>query len=384
MKPKLIRTSTVSISLDKLLEGQLSFLNKHFDVKGVASGGALLAKVAKREGVEVITVDMQRKISPIKDVCSLFKLILLFQKEKPLIVHSITPKAGLLSMMAAFIARVPIRMHTYTGLIFPSKTGVLQKILIMMDKILCACATNVYPEGEGVKRDLLQYGITKKPLKVLANGNVNGINLEYFNKEKLKDSALDALKIRLGIADKNLVFVFVGRLVGDKGINELVAAFKKLQSNNKFDAQHPKLLLVGSFEQELDPLRIETILEIENNELIISVGYQDDVRPYLAISDVFVLPSYREGFPNVVLQAGAMGLPCIVTDINGSNEIIQQSVNGQIIPKKSVIDLFNAMELYLNNINLLNQHQSKARELIKEKYECQVVWDALLEEYKQL
>lgn len=248
-----------------------------------------------------------------------------------------TPKAGLLSMLAAKMARVPIRLHTFTGLIFPTRTGLMQKLLIRMDQLLCWAATNIYPEGNGVKQDLIDYKITSKPLKVIANGNVNGIDLNHFDSTVITDEKKRVLRESLNIGEDDFVFIFVGRMVGDKGINELVSAFTQME------CQKSKLLLVGSYESELDPLLPEALREIDNNPNIIATGFQSDVRPYFAISDALAFPSYREGFPNVVMQAGAMGLPSIVTDINGCNEIIEEGTNGIIIPPKDVIALKNAM-----------------------------------------
>ena len=174
LKIKIIRTSTVAISLDFLLKGQLGFLSKEYEVVAVSGKDQHLEKVAYREGVRTEPVIMQRSISPIKDLVSLWKLFWLLKKEKPQIVHSITPKAGLLSMIAAKLAGVPVRIHTFTGLIFPTRTGLLQKLLINMDKLLCYCATNIYPEGKGVRSDLIQYKITSKPLKVQSVHPVQG------------------------------------------------------------------------------------------------------------------------------------------------------------------------------------------------------------------
>ena len=174
----------------------------------------------------------------------------------------------------------------------------------------------------------------------------------------------------------------MGRLVGDKGINELVTAFNTL--NSEFRIQNSKLLLVGPLEAELDPLKPETLQAIESNPNIISVGYQADVRPYFAAADALVFPSYREGFPNVVMQAGAMGLPSIVTDINGCNEIIIHRVNGLIIPPKNSEALAKAMRLLMEDINLYQQLQGNARAQITNRFEQQQVWDALFEEYQSL
>src|SRR5690606_18749840 len=208
------------------------------------------------------------------------------------------------------------------------------------------------------------YKITSKPLKILANGNVNGIDLEYFSKKNISIDQQNQLKYKLGISDFDFVFVFVGRLVGDKGINELVAAFSKLSVSSS-GVDNPKLLLVGPFETELDPLLPETLNAIETNANIISVGFQKDVRPYFAISDCLTFPSYREGFPNVVMQAGAMGLPSIVSNINGCNEIIIEGENGTIIPVKNVEAIQIAMQKMSEDIEYYSKLKENARPMIQ-------------------
>lgn len=375
---KIIRTSTVPISLNILLKGQLKFLSQFFTVIGVSGDGEDLEEVKNREGIKTYPVEMERGISPVKDLVSLYKLYLLFKAEKPQIVHSITPKAGLLTMLAGKMAGVPIRMHTFTGLIFPTRKGFVQKLLIKMDQLLCWSATNIYPEGKGVKDDLIKYKITSKPLKVLANGNVNGIDLDYFSIQKIDSTEQNILKNELNIHNDDFVFIFVGRLVGDKGINELIKAFAGINKSNV------KLLLVGPLESELDPLLPDTLMEITNNENIISVGFQKDVRPYFTLADAFVFPSYREGFPNVVMQAGAMELPSIVSDINGCNEIIIEGVNGTIIPVKNSDETLKAMLKILSDKNYCNVLKSNARPMIQSRYEQSVVWNALLNEYQML
>jgi glycosyltransferase involved in cell wall biosynthesis len=377
---KIIRLATVPISLNILIKGQLSFLNKYFDIIAVASGGPELEEVELREGVKTYSVNMERKISLVKDLISLFKLYYLFKKEKPSVVHSMTPKAGLLTMVAAKFAAVPIRMHTFTGLIFPSKSGIIQYILIIMDKILCACATNIYPEGNGVLNDLKKYKITSKPLKVIANGNVNGIDLNYFSIEQVDIKLQIELRKEFEITDDNFVFVFIGRLVGDKGINELVEAFKKMDNGY----HNIKLILVGTFEQNIDPLSDKTMQEIESNKNIIAPGFKKDVRPYLAISNALVFPSYREGFPNVVMQAGAMGLPSIVSDINGSNEIVIDNINGIIVPVKNIEAIEQSMKKFIESREFYQLLKNNSRKMISDRYEQGFVWESLLDEYENL
>lgn len=378
MKVKVIRTSTIPISLNKLLKGQLKFLSKEFEVIGLSSSGTDLDEVKNRERVKTIAVEMQRGMSPFKDIVSLVKLYLVFKKEKPQIVHSITPKAGLLCMLAAKFAGVPIRMHMFTGLLFPTMKGFSQKFFIKMDQLLCWAATNIYPEGNGVKQDLINYNITSKPLKVLANGNVNGIDLDFFSPKQISKDQKYQLRNELNFGPQDFVFVFVGRLVGDKGINELVDAFKS------FDNSNVKLLLVGPLELKQDPIKEATIKEITNNKNIISVGSKSDVRPYLAISDVLVFPSYREGFPNVVLQAGAMELPCIVTNISGCNEIIEEGKNGIIIPPKNKLAIANAMNFVIENKDKKEFFRKNARSMIESRYNQKLVWNAILKEYNSL
>lgn len=375
---KLVRISTVPMSLNVLLKGQLKFLNSYFRVIAISGSGKDLDEIRSREKVNVYAIAMEREISPIRDFVSLVRLYLYFKCEKPRIIHSITPKAGLLAMLAGKLARVPIRIHTFTGLIFPSKRGLMQRLLIAMDRLLCWSATHIYPEGEGVKKDLISYQITDKPLRVLANGNVNGIDTLHFAPAQVQEDQKMQLRQELGILPDDFIFVFVGRLVGDKGINELVSAF------SKSDIPKAKLLLVGGEERELDPLKAETITEMERNPNIISVGFQKDVRPYLAISHCLTFPSYREGFPNVVMQAGAMALPSIVSDINGCNEIVIEGENGLIVPAKNQGELKKAMCRIWEDTTLYQRLRENSRRLITSRYEQSVVWDALLEEYHSI
>lgn len=375
---KVIRTTTISFSLDVLLKGQLKFLNRYYETIAVSGQDNFLDIVREREQVRTISVEMERGISPVKDLKSLVHLYKVLKEEKPQIVHSLTPKAGLLTMLAGKLARVPIRIHTFTGLVFPTKTGFIKKLLIQMDKVLCWAATDIIPEGNGVKQDLIKYKITKKPLNVLANGNVNGIDITYFDPSQYSLRNKEVLRHELNIKKSDFVFVLVARLVSDKGINELVDAFKSIEH------KECKLLLVGPVETEQDPLLPKTLEEINTNTNIISVGFQSDVRPYLAISNALTFPSYREGFPNVVLQAGAMGLPAIVTNINGCNEIIKENINGVIIPVKDVVALKNAMLRFLEDKNLVNKLRLNARQTVVDQYENSTVWNALRNKYELL
>ena len=374
-KRKIIRATTIPLSLDIFCKDMLKELSSQYDILAVSSPGEELDRVAAREGVAIAKVAMQRHIAPFHDFISLLKLIRLFYREKPWIVHSMTPKAGLLCMIAAKLCRVPHRIHTFTGLIWPTASGLKRKILIATDKLLCSCATIIIPEGYGVKQDLLSARITSKPLNVLANGNVRGIDLNHY---RLSDEVVQQAK---GLRkDNTITYIFIGRLVADKGITELVNAFVKL--NQLHD--NTRLLLVGPKEQERSPLPSHILQTIESHKSIEAVGMQHDIRPWLAAADVFVFPSYREGFPNVVIEAGAMGLPSIVTDINGSNEIIIEGKNGLIIPSHDSDSLFNSMLRLYSDSSLRQSLSRNARNLIADRFDCHLVRKALYDLYSSL
>lgn len=378
---KLFRITTVPISLDKLIDGQMSFMREYYEVVAISSDEEKLQKVGKKDGVRTYCVEMTRKITPLQDMKSVWQLYRFFKTEKPYIVHTHTPKAGTAGMIAAWLARVPHRLHTVAGLPLLETTGSKRKLLDLVEKMTYRFANHIYPNSFGLRDIIVEQKLCpSRKLKVIGNGSSNGIDITYFDPSLFTSVQKSDFRKELGIKDTDFVFVFVGRLVGDKGINELVQAFNAISRDNT----KAKLLLVGPLESDLDALLEETLRVIDTNSSIISIGFQKDVRPYLFLSDALVFPSYREGFPNVVMQAGAMGLPSIVTDINGCNEIIQEGVNGTIIPAKNREKLEESMRLLLSNHELVASLASNARELIASRYQREVVWQAILDEYKQV
>ena len=383
---KLIRITTVPLSLKVLLKGQLRFMASNgFDVKGVSSEGEELREVHENEGIAVEAITMSRKITPFQDLKSLWEMWNFLRKEKPQIVHTHTPKAGIIGMLAARLAGVPHRLHTVAGLPLMEATGTKRKILNFVEKLTYSSATRVYPNSKGLYDFILQNNFTQSnKLKIIANGSSNGINTTFFSLAQVSEIERVTLREKLNIQPDDFVFVFVGRIVSDKGINELIKAFSELQTAENNELTGIKLLLVGGLESDLDPLNPETLAEINQNKDIISAGFQQDVRPFFAISDALAFPSYREGFPNVVMQAGAMGLPSIVSDINGCNEIIVEGENGLIIPSKNVEKLKEKMLTLAGDKNLYIKLKENSRRMIENRYEQSVVWNALLEEYEGL
>jgi len=409
---KIIRACTVSQSVG-FVAGMLPDLMKKYEVVLLSSPGPEMDEAREKYGVRTIEVPMERHISLMRDMVSLWRIIKVFWKERPDMVHSMTPKAGLLCMVAGWLTRVPVRVHTFTGLVFPTATGLQRRILMATDALTCFCATHVIPEGEGVKNDLLNNGITKKPLKVLGYGNVMGIDMKRFdpkrfndnvnvNDNKLSENGCEkCVPVSVNVnVKKKFTFLFVGRIVRDKGMNELMAAFDML--SKKYP--QARLVLVGPYEDSLDPVSDETRRIIKDNQAIEAVGTKrgDDLLAYYAAADCFVFPSYREGFPNTVIEAGAMGLPCIVTDINGSREIIVNgngngnvngngngsgSVvvkdNGLIIPSKDVEALYEAMEMMMTDEEMRQGMVSCARKMIADRFEQSFVRKCLYEFYNE-
>ncbi|MBI6117332.1 glycosyltransferase family 4 protein [Salegentibacter maritimus] len=381
MPKKLIRITTIPLSLEKLLEGQLTYMNQHYKVTAVAAEKERLEKYGENNSVHTFWVEMTRAITPVQDIKAVWKLYHYFKREKPEIVHTHTPKAGIVGMLAAKMAGVPLRLHTVAGLPLMETTGSKRKILNLVEKFTYSLATKVYPNSRGLREIILMEGFAKEnKLKVLGKGSSNGIDTHYFDPNQFDETQKRNKRLSLGIPQEDFVFIFIGRLVSEKGINELVTAFTNLQKQK----QNSTLLLVGPFEKELDPLKEDTFKTIQQHEKIMTTGYQEDVRPYFAIANALAFPSYREGFPNVVMQAGAMNLPAIVSDINGCNEIIVEGINGVIIPVKDNSALLRAMQLLVENDNYTERLASNARIEICKYYERKEFWQILLKEYKRL
>ena len=406
-KKKIIRACTVSQSIG-FVKGMLPDLMKKYEVVILSSPGPEMDAVREQYGVKTIALPMERHISVRHDIVSLWKMVKVMLREKPDMVHSMTPKAGLLCMMAGWLTRVPLRVHTFTGLVFPTATGLKRRILMLTDGITCFCATHVIPEGEGVKADLLNNGITKKPLKVLGYGNVKGIDMQRFSRRP----EVMAISRQIPTSGATFTFLFVGRIVRDKGINELAKAFQQLSK------KHPeaRLLLVGNYEETLDPVSDETRQIIEDMPNLEWLGPKrgDELIAYYAASDCFVFPSYREGFPNTVIEAGAMGLPRIVTDINGSREIVCRAAvdadlksasresrisdtlrpgqdgkmsiltNGIMVPSKDVETLQEAMERMLTDKAMHQEMARNARPMIEQRFEQGFVRSCLYDFYKTI
>lgn len=334
MKPKLLIATTVPETLATILQGQPKKLSEHFDTAVVSSAGGHRLDV---EASERFTVNMHRGISPLADLKSIISMMRVIRLFKPDIIHSYTPKAGLVCMVAGFLCGVRTRVHTFTGLIFPTTLNRFKRfVLKQVDALICGCATTVVAEGVGIRNDLVRFNVTRKPVQIIGHGNIAGLDSAYFDPNlTVVQEAADALSAALNLPTNAFVYLYIGRLNRDKGLKELAEAFVGLD-------QRTVLWLVGSLDQTAPP-DAATLQLLNNHPRIEHMGFLQDVRGVLARCDVLVLPSYREGFPNVLLQAGAMQKPVLATDVNGSNEIVLPGETGWLVPAKDAATLKQSM-----------------------------------------
>ena len=376
MKKKFLIVTTVPLSLG-FFRGQIQVLKKEFDIELVSSPGKQLKEICNEENVFGHAITMKREISVFNDIRSLFQLLFLFKKIKPTVIHGSTPKAGLLSMFAGWLMNVPHRIYYIHGLRYQGDKGFKRKLLIKMEKMSCYFATDIVAVSRGVKKLLKEEGITDKQVSVIWNGSINGVDINYFSNN---NNDILNLKKNYKIDKDNFVFGFIGRMVGDKGLNELIKAFVKVNSKNPAT----KLVLVGDFENLLDPVKRSTKNEILSNKHIIFAGFQSDVRPFLKMMDVFVFPSYREGFGVALMEAAAMGVLSISSNIIGCNEIIINKYNGLLIPPKSTTNLISAMETLVENPKLIKQMSNVTRQYVIDKFEQNNLWLKTLAFYSDI
>lgn len=362
-------------SLDSLIEGQPSFLREYFDVTIVSSPSKSLVNTAKREGVEWRDIKLTRTVSPFRDLVSFWSMLRMLKANPPDIVQSYTPKAGLITMGAARLAGIPIRIHGVVGMPLMESRGLRRKLLKFAERLTYVNATFLTTNSFGL-RDFIHENLTTRKIEVIGKGSINGVNVKSYDRE-LSESDI---RSTLGVSVESTVFVYVGRLVRDKGIVELINAFVELDETNS----NSHLVLVGEEEEFLSPLPERTRELISLSPKIHKAGWQSDVRPFLRAADIFVLPSYREGLPNSVLEAGAMSLPSIVTDINGCNEIIDHRLNGLIIPVKDRIALRNAMIFLQDNPEEAKNMGLRARIRVLDNFEQETFWIQLAKFYLSL
>lgn len=378
MRKKIIILVTVPLSLETWFKGQPKYLSQFYDIEIITSDAKSLAAIQAYENVTITLVDFTRAINPLKDLKILLTLWQHFRRTKPDMVYSITPKAGLLGMIASWLASVPVRLHLVVGLAYFGSVGKRRFLLKTIEKITYFFATNLYANSLNLPAIITQE-LTSKKVKTIGYGSVNGVDTTFFQDTMTIDDK-SALRQSLDVPDESFLLLYTGRIVTDKGVNELVSAYDILSKN------HPNLhlLLVGDYENALDPIQADTQGLIYSHSRIHVVAFQSDIRPYFCISDALILPSYREGLPNVLIEGGSCGLPLIATNINGCNEVIIQGENGLLVSAKDVNALVCAIQTLLEDATVYGQLKNNARKSIVRRYDQHYYWEKLHRELELL
>jgi glycosyltransferase involved in cell wall biosynthesis len=364
------------------LTGQVGYMKaRGFDVRAVSSPGEELGEFAARERVRADAVPMSRAISPLADLVALYRLVVKLRQWRPHVVHSHTPKGGLLGMMAAWITRVPVRVYHVRGLPFTTAAGARRTLLRWTEKVSCRLAHRVISVSHSVRELAVAEGLCPpQKVVVLAGGSGNGVDAAgRFNPRNLEPGTREVTRARYEIPADARVIGFVGRLVRDKGVVELSAAWRVLRE----EVPDLHLLLVGPVEPR-DPVPPEVLSELKSDGRAHLTGKDWNTPPLYAAMDVVVLPSYREGFPGVPLEAAAMGLPVVTTTAPGCVDAVRDGVTGILVGPGDVHSLTDALRLYLRDPELRRRHGAAGRDRVLSEFRQEVIWEALFAEYRRL
>lgn len=378
MPYKLIIVVTVSGTLN-FYRGQLEYLGERgFEIEVICSGGRELRELCQTHHVHDLKIT--REISLLDDLVTLARMTKLFLSIKPHIIHGSTPKAGLISMLAATLARVPIKLYTVRGLPVETASGVGRRVLSFVEWLTCACASRVFVNSLSASEVLLTRNLCPPhKMIVLHNGSGNGVDaINKFNPILFDDHCVVQLKKSLGIDVNQKVIGFVGRLAIDKGLSELVDAWKIVRGKNRSVC----LLILGG-EDARDPAPNTLISDLKSDPRVRMVGSIDNAKVplYYSAMDLLALPTYREGFPNVVLEASAMELPVVACEVTGCVDAVVDGVTGTLVPARDSVNLANSIIKYLDNPEICKKHGTAGRQRALRDFRPEDLWEALYNEY---
>lgn len=378
---RLVHLTTVPQTLFFLI-GQAGYMrSRGFDVHAVSSPGKRLEEFGNQERIPIHAVPMARAITPMHDLAALWRLWCLFQKLSPTILHAHTPKGGLLGILAAALARVPVRIYHIHGLRFTTTKGIKRQVLVAAEKISCALAHQVLCVSPSVRELAVGLGLcSAQKIKVLGAGTINGIDaVQRFNPQQIGTGVRERTRRQYGIPENALVIGFIGRITRDKGVEDLVSAWERLQ--DVYPSLH--MVIAGRFEP-LDPISEQAQHMLRSHERIHLLGPTRDLAPVYAIVDVVVLPSYREGFPYVPMEAAAMGLPVVATRVVGCVDAVVDGVTGTLVPPRDPQALAEAIRRYLDDPDLRRRHGQAGRERVLRDFRPEAIWEATYQEYVRL
>jgi len=379
---KVCRVVTVAWIFGTWLRRQIQVVrDSGIDLTLVASPGAQLDLLVRNQGFRCHPVPIRRSIAPAHDLLALLRLVRFFATERFDIVHTSTPKAGLLGAVAARLARVPIRIHTYTGQPWVVLRGLARRAVRLGDRVIATLDTHCYADSVSQREFLVREGVVAETkLSVLGAGSIGGVDLKRFDPGIWRREQGPATRAALSIPEDARVIVFVGRVTRDKGITELVSAFNLLDHGGA----GIDLVLVGPLEPERDPLPREVVERISGNPRIHLVGFTDQPEKYLGIADVFCLPSYREGFGTAVIEAAAMGVPAVVTSIVGLVDAVVAGDTGLFVPPRDSEALASALSALLADAEATRRLGEAARRRASLMFDAERVDSLVVHEYRRL
>jgi glycosyltransferase involved in cell wall biosynthesis len=379
---KLCIITTVPGTIRVFFGDQLHYLQNHgYEITVITSADKSDHNIGQciPEGVKIHSVQMSRTIKLLDDLKAIYKIIGILRNEKYDIVQYVTPKAALFGSFASWIVKVPVRLYLMWGLYYITQRNIKKYVFKCIEKIVCRLSTTITSDSKGNVKIAVEEGLCKADkIAVVGHGSANGVNTERFDPDKLAPFR-DEIRKKHEIPLDAFVFGTIAAIVGDKGINELIAAFVEIAGI------HPNtyLLYVGQT-AEKDPVKPETLKQIDNHKRIIHVGWQAEPEKYMAAMDVFVLPTYREGFGVVNIEASAMRLPVISTDVPGPQESIVNGETGILVPAKETVPLMDAMKTLLGRPMYIKKLGVAGRKRVQEYYEQKILWQAILEHRKGL
>jgi glycosyltransferase involved in cell wall biosynthesis len=380
-RPRLVYIATDPLTAFRLMDGQLAYMQKSgFDVTVITAPGPQLDATAVREGVTAVAVPMKRDPAPLADVVSLARLTATLRRLRPDIVNAGTPKAGLLGVTAARLARVPVIVYLLRGLRFEGAHGARRLLLAATEHVAAGLSHRVFVNSRSLRERFTALGCAPPDKTwIPGEGSSNGVEVERFAPNAERRAWAKAERRTLKIEDDAIVVGFVGRFVRDKGLLELVQAFREAAR----ELPALRLLLVGEHDAT-DPLPPDVASFIANDPRVIKTGFVDEPARYYWLMDLFVFPSYREGFPNAPLEAAAAELPVVAFRATGTIDAVVDGRTGALVAAKDVPALGRAMLSYARDPALRRQHGAAGARRVSETFRREVVWETLAAEYRRL